>query len=133
MTKIFSLDIVTPSKKVYTGFVSSVSAPGVCGGFQVLVNHATMLSQIGIGEMKLLDEQNNEIHFSTSGGFFEVNNNKIIYLAETTEPKHEIDVTRAKASMQRAEERMKHKVSVDLARALHAYEKAKNRISVATK
>lgn len=67
--KNFTLDIVTPTRTVYTGKISSISAPGICGGFQVLFNHAALLSQVGIGEMKLTNEDNNEVHFATSGGF----------------------------------------------------------------
>lgn len=131
--KVFQLDIVTPVKTVFSGNISSVSAPGVCGGFQVLVNHATLLSQVGIGEMKLLNSENKEVHFATSGGFFEVNNNKVIFLAETTEPKNEIDVKRAQSSLERANKRIKEKVNIDLARAWASFERAKNRIRVATK
>ncbi|MSQ46514.1 MAG: ATP synthase F1 subunit epsilon [Ignavibacteria bacterium] len=131
--KNFTLDIVTPTRIVYTGKISSISAPGICGGFQVLFNHAALLSQVGIGEMKLTNQDNNEVHFATSGGFFEVNNNKVIFLSETAEPKNEIDLKRAEESLRRADKRINEKVGIDIARAHSAFQRAKNRIQVATK
>ena len=53
--KNFTLDIVTPIKS-FSGSVQSFSAPGVVGGFQTLFNHAPLLSQINVGELKITDE-----------------------------------------------------------------------------
>ncbi|MEX2090062.1 MAG: hypothetical protein WEB62_09825, partial [Bacteroidota bacterium] len=53
--KTFNLEIVTPKKVAYSGRVLSFSAPGVVGGFQVLYNHAPLLSNITIGEVKIID------------------------------------------------------------------------------
>lgn len=51
----FKLDIVTPTKTVFSGDVQSFSAPGAAGGFQVLFNHAPLLSSITIGQVKIID------------------------------------------------------------------------------
>ena len=94
MDKTFKLEIVTPRKTVFDAPVQSVSAPGALGGFQVLVNHAPLLSSLRVGELKLLDQDGKEIRFATSGGFLEVRKNVVTLLAETAERADEIDVER---------------------------------------
>ena len=81
--KNFKLEIVTPKKIVYSGEVQSFTAPGVVGSFQVLYNHAPLLSAIGVGEVKLRDAQGNEHRYATSGGFVDVVKNNVTMLAET--------------------------------------------------
>ena len=53
--KNFNLDIVTPTKTVFSGEVQSFSAPGEAGGFQVLFDHAPFLSSITVGQVKVID------------------------------------------------------------------------------
>ncbi|HTY35613.1 MAG TPA: F0F1 ATP synthase subunit epsilon [Bacteroidota bacterium] len=130
--KIFKLEIVTPKKVVYSGDVSSFSAPGAAGGFQVLRSHAPFLSNIAIGEVKLVDLTGSEARFATSGGFVEVHDNKVIMLAETAERSDEIDVSRAEAARDRARKRLAEKeANLDIDRARLALFRAMNRLKVA--
>jgi F-type H+-transporting ATPase subunit epsilon len=129
--KNFHLDIVTPTKIVFSGEVQSFSAPGVVGGFQVLVNHAPLLSSIKVGLVKIIDKTGKESHYATSGGFVEVKANKVILLAETAERSDEIDITRAEDSKRRADERLQKKENVDEERARVALLRALNRLKVA--
>lgn len=79
------LEIVTPDEKVYEGEVVSATFPGSDGSFQVLNNHAAMISTIGNGEVKLVTEREKkieELHMEVSGGVIEVLNNKVTLLAE---------------------------------------------------
>ena len=134
MDKNFQLDIVTPSKTVYTGNVQSFTAPGVVGSFQVLFNHAPLLSSIGIGEVKVVEGNGTKFSLATSGGFVEVKSNKVILLAETAERSNEIDVARAEISKTRAEERLaKKEKSIDIDRAQVALYRALNRLKIASK
>jgi F-type H+-transporting ATPase subunit epsilon len=107
MEKTIELEIVSPVKQVYKGNVRSVSAPGTLGSFQVLYNHAPMVSTFGIGIVKAETEDSGVIEYATSGGVFEVKKNKAIVLAETIESKDDIDYERAKQAKLRAEEIMK--------------------------
>src|SRR5512135_2753097 len=100
--KTFTLEIVTPRRTVFTGEVESFSAPGAMGGFQVLVNHAPLLAEITVGEVKLRDARGTERRFATSGGFVDVLKNHVTLLAETAEETSEIDVPRAEAACERA-------------------------------
>jgi F-type H+-transporting ATPase subunit epsilon len=129
--KSFNLDIVTPTRTVYSGEVQSFSAPGVEGGFQVLHSHAPLLSAISVGRVKLTDAEGKEFSYATSGGFVEVNNNKVILLAETAERSDEIDVKRAEEAKLRAAERLQRVEEIDEERARAALLRAINRIKIA--
>ncbi|HOV98767.1 MAG TPA: F0F1 ATP synthase subunit epsilon [Bacteroidota bacterium] len=130
--KIFHLEMITPRKVVFKGDIVSFSAPGVMGGFQVLVNHAPMFAAIEIGVIKIVDASGKELRFATSGGIVEVNNNNVFVLAETIEAAHEIDVERAKAARDRAQKRLhERKPDLDANRAQLSLARAVNRLKVA--
>jgi F-type H+-transporting ATPase subunit epsilon len=130
--KTFQLNIVTPRRVVFSGDVVSFSAPGVLGGFQVLYNHAPMISAIDIGEVKLEDASGRSERFATSGGFVEVKQNKVVLLAETAERPAEIDVQRAEAARARAQQRLDERsADCDFDRARLALMRAINRLKIA--
>lgn len=130
--KTFKLEIVTPKKIVYSGDVQSFTAPGVVGSFQVLYNHAPLLSAIAVGEVKLRDDQGNELRYATSGGFVDVVKNNVTMLAETAERADEIDVQRAQAAKERAAKRLSERHGeIDTDRARIALSRAINRLKIA--
>ncbi|MFZ4620928.1 MAG: F0F1 ATP synthase subunit epsilon [Bacteroidota bacterium] len=132
--KKFQLDIVTPANTVYSGEVLSFTAPGVVGNFQVLFNHAPLLSAIGVGEVKITEADGKQQRFATSGGFVEVKSNKVILLAESAENEAEINVERAEKSKVRAQERLNKKTSdTDIDRAQVALIRSINRLKIASK
>jgi F-type H+-transporting ATPase subunit epsilon len=130
--KTFKLEIVTPQKIVYNGSVVSFTAPGTVGSFQVLHNHAPLLSSIGIGQIKIVDDRGKDLRYATSGGFVEVRENHVVTIAETAERADEIDVDRAKAALERATKRLEEKRSdTDFVRARAALARAVNRLKIA--
>jgi F-type H+-transporting ATPase subunit epsilon len=129
--KNYSLDIVTPTRTVFSGQVESFSALGIAGSFQVLFNHAPMLSAIGTGPVKVTDKDGKELRYATSGGFVEVSGNNVIFLAETAERSDEIDVSRAEESKKRATERLEKRENIDVARSQASLARALNRLKVA--
>jgi len=132
--KVFHLEIVTPRKVVHSSEVTSFSAPGVVGGFQVLKSHAPLLSSIAVGEVKLTDVSGKEFRYATSGGFVEVHENKVVMLAETAERSDQIDVERATAARERAQNRLEEKkAEIDVERARLALLKALNRLKISQK
>jgi F-type H+-transporting ATPase subunit epsilon len=132
--KTYSLEIVTPTATAFSGPVRSFSAPGVVGGFQVLFNHAPLMSEIGVGEIKVVDEAGTQSRYSTSGGFVEVRDNSVTVLAETAERSDLIDTERARRAKERATERLARKEeSLDEARAQAALARAVNRLKIASK
>ena len=130
--KTFHLEIVTPKRIVFKGEVTSFSAPGVNGGFQVLHSHAPLLASVKIGKVKISAVGGNEVHYAISGGFVEVRENKVILLAETAERADEIDVDRVKAARDRALKRLAEKYpKIDIERAKLALYRALNRLKIA--
>lgn len=129
------LEIITPSKIGYKGNVTSVTVPGTKGNFQVLFNHAPIISSLEIGEVKIAEPGNKTQLFATSGGTIEVSNNKIIILAESFEKAEEIDTKRAEEAKKRAQERLKKRKDSDIddIRAELALKRALNRLKVSRK
>lgn len=76
------LEILTPDKKVYSGKVNVVQVPGSKGSFAVLEYHASLISTLEKGKVKI-EERGSETFFEISGGIIEVQNNNVIILAET--------------------------------------------------
>ena len=77
-----NLEIITPEKKVYAGEVSSVIVPGTNGQFEMLQNHAPVISTLLNGTVKIKDKEGVK-SFDVKGGVVENLNNKIIILAES--------------------------------------------------
>ncbi len=129
-----NLEIITPDKPIFNEVIESVTIPGTMGNFQILKNHAPLIStfDVGVVNVKSGDKLN---YFSTSGGTVEVNNNKVLVLADSIEPIEQIDLDRAEKAKERAEERLKRKreKDVDEVRAAVALKRAINRISVKEK
>lgn len=131
MEKLLSLEIISPLKKVYSGMIKSVTVPGELGQFQILYNHAPIISMLGIGLIKIVDEKNETILFSMSGGIIEVKKNKVTVLAEIIESKDEIDIERVKNALERAEKRISSfDKDVDREKARLAILRAKNRLKL---
>ena len=132
--KNFKLEIVTPRRVVFNAEAQSVSAPGVMGGFQVLVDHAPMLAEIGVGEVTVRDAEGNRSIYATSGGVVEVKRNHVIVMAESAERADEIDTKRAEAARDRAKQRIAERApETDLDRAKHALSRAINRLKVSVR
>ncbi len=125
------LEVVTPSKSVFDGKIKSLTVPGTLGSFQVLYNHAPIISSFEIGVVSFIDENDKLYKFCTSGGTVEVQANKIILLAETFESKEEIDAKRAKDALTRAKNRLsiENKEKIDVTRAEAALQRAINRLN----
>lgn len=76
------LEIITPEKKVFEGEVSSVLFPGTDGQFEILNNHAPIISTLTKGQVRVIDNNNKTELFDINGGVIEMQNNKIIVLAD---------------------------------------------------
>jgi len=77
------IEIITPDKKVYTGDIKSIRVPGKKGSFQVLNDHAPIISTLENGPVIMVDQSGKETIYTISGGVIEVKMNKIILLAES--------------------------------------------------
>jgi F-type H+-transporting ATPase subunit epsilon len=77
------IEIITPDRKVFEGDIKSVRVPGKKGSFQVLKDHAPIVSTLENGPVILIDQAGTESNFQINGGVIEVKGNKIILLAES--------------------------------------------------
>ena len=110
----FSLELVTPTKVLDEGQVEHIRCPGLDGYFGVMANHRDAIIALGTGEVK--GTQNKKDHYlAVSGGFAEITKGTVELLLETFERVEEIDATRAKSSLQRAQDRKEVK-EIDTAR-----------------
>ncbi|MCH7402355.1 ATP synthase F1 subunit epsilon [Belliella kenyensis] len=75
------LEIVTPDKKVFQGEVSEASFPGANGAFQVLKNHAPLVSALAKGTVSFTTNEGKQ-SLIVDGGVVEIKDNKIVLLAE---------------------------------------------------
>jgi F-type H+-transporting ATPase subunit epsilon len=78
------LEILTPEKKLFSGNVYGVQLPGIGGSFEVLEKHAPLVSALGAGNVKVLNDKsgNNNTIYKINGGFMEVINNRVVVLVE---------------------------------------------------
>jgi len=76
------LEIITPEKTVYSGEIKLIRVPGSDGSFEVLSNHAPIISTLTKGNIKVITEDDKENYFEIKGGVIEVRENKIIVLGE---------------------------------------------------
>ena len=76
------LDILTPEKLLFEGEIKSVKLPGANGEFEILNNHAPIISTLSKGEICVTNTNNETEKFNINGGVIEMQNNKIIVLAD---------------------------------------------------
>jgi F-type H+-transporting ATPase subunit epsilon len=100
-------EIVSQDRMVWEGDADIVILPGVAGEMGILPNHAPLLSTLKIGILTVRSKGQEEV-FTVGGGVVEVQPNLITVLADSAENVAEIDVARAEAARQRAEELLKH-------------------------
>lgn len=81
--KLLEVEIVTPQKVVFSGKAIAVTVPGTVGPFQVLWNHAPIVSSLVTGKVKIINPDETETLFSTNGGFAEVRKNHISVMVES--------------------------------------------------
>jgi F-type H+-transporting ATPase subunit epsilon len=79
------IEIITPDRKVFEGDIKSVRVPGTKGSFQVLKDHAPIVSTLDNGLIIMVDQAGNELKYKISGGVIEVKMNKIILLTESAQ------------------------------------------------
>ena len=76
-----TLEILTPEKEIFKGDIKSVTLPGALGEFQILNQHAPIISTLTSGSIKIVTKKNEKNNFDINGGVVEMLNNKIIVLA----------------------------------------------------
>src|SRR5512136_1137117 len=98
-----TLEIVTPERRVAQLTADEVQAPGVQGGFGIRPGHASFMSQLEPGRLTVI-AQGREEHYAVGGGFLQVDQDRVIVLADTAEARDEIDVAAAQREFTEATE-----------------------------
>ncbi|UBM57621.1 ATP synthase F1 subunit epsilon [Marinilongibacter aquaticus] len=75
------LEIITPDKNVFKGEVSIVTLPGKNGEFQVMKDHAPLVSTLAKGNLTYANNEGSTT-ILVDGGVIEVQENKVLVLAE---------------------------------------------------
>jgi len=131
--KVIALEVVTPERHVVSTETESIIVPAAEGYLGVLPGHAPLITSLRVGVVRF-KVGGQEKRMAISGGFMEVANNRVIILADTAELAEEIDVDRAIAAKERAEQRLRHKAEeIDYVRARMALQRAVARLKAAGK
>jgi F-type H+-transporting ATPase subunit epsilon len=114
-----SLEIVTPERKVAQLTCDEVRAPGVQGGFGIRPGHASFMSALDPGRLTVVTGGKEE-HFAVGGGFLQVDQDRVLVLADSAERREEIDVERAERAFTEATERLRSMTEQDQGHTLES-------------
>ncbi|GEN44263.1 F0F1 ATP synthase subunit epsilon [Alkalibacillus haloalkaliphilus] len=130
--KTLTVSVVTPDGPVLEESYDMVSVRAEGGELGILPGHIPLVAPLTISAVRL-KKQGNTDYVAVSGGFLEVRPDKVTILAQAAENPSDIDVDRAEAAKQRAEERLNETKSeeIDFTRAKSALQRATNRLEVA--
>ncbi|MFK8137407.1 MAG: ATP synthase F1 subunit epsilon [Bdellovibrionales bacterium] len=99
--------LVTPEKKLFTDReTKEIFVPGQEGELNILDGHAAFMSTLTTGCIKLVDPEGKVEAFSVCSGYCEINEDRVMILAETAESSVEVDIDRAEKSYKRAQEKL---------------------------
>lgn len=129
--QLFKVEIVTPDRVFYSGDADMIEFNTIDGQIGVYKHHIPMTTVLEPGVV-IIHEEGEQKVAAVHAGFAEILGEKVTLLAELAEWPDEIDLNRAEAARDRAEERITAKEeSTDLKRAEFALHKALTRINAA--
>ena len=105
MADQLQVEVVTPERRVLAAAVNSVTVPGRNGDMQILPGHAALISELQTGVLAY-NQGGTAQQLHVSGGFIEVNNDKVSVLAEIAERPEEIDAARARLAREHTEKQL---------------------------
>ncbi len=104
------LEIITPEKVIYKNEVDEIMAPTINGQIGILPGHVGLVSKVVPGEL-IIRKGNNQELLAITGGFLEVEKNKITILADYAIRAEDIEVAKAEEAQKRAEKLMEEKLT----------------------
>lgn len=127
---LFSLKIITPDRVFYEGPVSMVEFNTTEGEIGIYKKHVPTTVIVSPGILTITEEEGVR-EAALHAGFAEILQDEVVILAEIVEWPEEIDISRAQAAKERAEERLRTKTpETDILRAETALQRALARIHV---
>ncbi len=79
------ISVLSPDKEIFTGEIQSVKVPGVTGQFEVLQNHAPIVSALTEGSVRIRKTSGEDLTFKINKGFIEVLSNEVSLLVQGVE------------------------------------------------
>ncbi|MDR0941679.1 MAG: ATP synthase F1 subunit epsilon [Bacteroidales bacterium] len=76
------IEILSPTEQIFAGTVKQVNLPGANGSFEILENHAPIISILTQGEVRIVDSQGQHRTFTITGGVVEQSNHKVLLLVD---------------------------------------------------
>ena len=113
MAEQLQLEVVTPERRLLSEQVNSVTVPGRGGELGILPGHAPLISDLQEGVLSY-NEDGTTFQLHVSGGFVEVNGDRVSVLAEIAERPEEIDAARARRAREIAEKRLSGQSGTDI-------------------
>lgn len=131
--RTLSLRLLTPEGPVFDGAAYMVIAPSIQGEVGILPRHIAFIAQLRTGDVRVTLPDDTKQVFATTTGYVSVEDDNVLILVEQAELATEIDVPRAQAALQRAEQEIAEAGDDELARvtAEAAKRRAENRLRVA--
>jgi F-type H+-transporting ATPase subunit epsilon len=107
-----TLEIVTPEARVYSDTIDTVVIPTTSGEIGILPGHIPLITQIEGGEL-LVTKNGTTQALAVSGGFAEVEGDRVHVLAERAITEEKIDEHAVEAALKRAEQELKDAKNID--------------------
>jgi F-type H+-transporting ATPase subunit epsilon len=131
MAEQLELEIATPERLLVREQVSDVQLPGKEGYLGILPGHAALLGQLGAGVL-CYTTAGQPHYLAVDGGFVEILEDRVRVLADSAEKAEDINLDRAKADLQKAQEQLANtSADADPAIALAAVNRAQARVNAA--
>ena len=109
----FYLKVISSNRIFYDVFCTCLIIPSVDGEKAIMAHHEEVIVAVDNGEMRMQKEEGGEWSYAVLGkGFCMVANNRVTVLADTVERPEEVDANRAKEALERAQERLRQKQSI---------------------
>ncbi len=109
----FYLKVISSNRIFYEGFCTCLIIPSVDGEKAIMAHHEEVIVAVDNGEMRMQKEEGGEWSYAVLGkGFCMVANNRVTVLSDTVERPEEVDANRAKEALERAQERLRQKQSI---------------------
>ena len=119
MADTLSLEIVTPAGTVYSEDVEMVTLPSIAGQMGILPRHVPLIAQMVPGEM-IVRKDGRDVFVATGEGLIEVTGNRVAILTDLAIQADRIDEAKAEEARQRAEARLREKLSDEELAAVNA-------------
>lgn len=107
--KTFKAQLLTPNGSLFEGDVIGIKIPGSEGNFEILYNHAPIVSSLGVGKVEIHKPDNTVVKYALNGGFVEMNDNRVTILAEEAIEAGKIDLDKAEKEREEIKKELKNR------------------------